>query len=203
MIITFSGIDGSGKTTQSRYVADLLQSWGYTVRYLHIISWTLVNRMGRLAGADHETTFLQNGQTGGRRKLYAGARLAISLIDILRFRALVGYQCIFGRRVLVCDRFFYDLGVQAIYTNVMSSALESLYWNLVPSPTLSILLDVPPEIAQRREGEHELAYYHSKRKLYLERAPRWNSIIIDAIELAETKQEVLHILHNRLELNLD
>jgi thymidylate kinase len=159
--------------------------------------------MGRFARADHETTFLQNGQTGGRRKLYAGARLAISFIDILRFRALVGYQCIFGRRVLVCDRFFYDLGVQAIYTNVMSNTLESLYWNLVPSPALSILLDVPPEIAQQREGEHALAYYQSKRKLYLERVPRWNSIIVDASSLAETKQAVLHILHNRLELNLD
>ena len=203
MIITFSGIDGSGKTTQSRYVVDLLQSQGYAVRYLHIISWTLVNRLGRLARADHETTFVQNGQTGSRRKLYAGARLAVSFVDILRFRALVGCKCIFGPRVLVCDRFFYDLGVQAIDTNVMSNALESLYWNLVPSPTLSILLDVPPEIAQRREREHELAYYQSKRKLYLERAPRWNSITIDASELAETKQEVLRILHNRLELNLD
>ena len=48
MIITFSGVDGSGKTTYARHTVEFLQKKGYNVCYLHLTQWTWVYAIGEL-----------------------------------------------------------------------------------------------------------------------------------------------------------
>jgi thymidylate kinase len=202
MLIAFSGIDGSGKTTQAQYVTSLLQLEGLQVHYVHITRWTLVNRLARLIQSG-KMWYTRHGKAQPRNDVFTLTRHFVSLLDVIRFRVLVTYQNNIRRRVVVCDRFFYDLVIHALYTGVMSTKLEHFYWRVVPSPTILILLDVPPEIAQQREGEHNQAYYQTKRKLYLERAPLWGAIVINAIEMKKTQQMINQILRGHLENNFD
>lgn len=202
MLITFSGIDGSGKTTQAQYVTSLLQLEGLQVHYVHITRWTLVNSLGRLTQSG-KTQHTRDGAAQPRNDVFTLMRHFVSLLDVIRFRVLVTYQDNIRRRAVVCDRFFHDLGVHALYTGVMSTKFEHFYWRVVPSPTILILLDVPPEIAKQREGEHSLAYYQIKRKLYLERAPLWGAIVISAVEIEKTQQMINQILRSHLENNFD
>lgn len=126
-------------------------------------------------------------------------RAFVSILDALRFHVLVKYHGGLKGRSLVCDRFFYDLGVHALYTATMGHRFESVYWHVVPSPTISVLLDVSPEEALRREGDHGLDYYQVKRQLYLDHAPMWGSIIVSAANMADTRQTVTEIITAHLE----
>ena len=197
MIVSFSGIDGSGKTTQAQYVTKLLEQDGFAVHHVQMIRWTLVNRLGRLArfGKTQRTRGSQPRDSG---RVLTLMRQLISLLDVLLFRVLYAYQTSIRHRVVVCDRFFYDLGVHALYTGVMGAGFESLYWRVVPSPTVSILLDIPAEVAHQREGKHDLAYYQAKRDLYLKRAPLWRAVVVSAIEREDTQQTVAQILRSYL-----
>jgi len=199
MIIVFSGIDGSGKTTQAQYVAELLQQKGQQVQYIHMIRWTLVNRLGRLIQPKNTPKY-KNAQNQSVSRKFASIRWIVSLLDILRFRIFCLYQTNIRRRIIVCDRFFYDLGVQSLYIGVMNSHQEHLYWKMIPSPTISILLDIPPEIGQQREAEHNLSYYQRKRELYLQRVAVWGTVVVDVSEMEETRQNIENILYTQLDI---
>lgn len=195
-IITFSGVDGSGKTTAAGYVAECLRREGKHVKVLHLTSWTLVYMVGGWlssvappASGSQQTTFI-------RSRLARSLRRAISVLDLLRFRFTVLFHTRLRRRVLICDRYFYDLAVQAVYHNVMEldSTFYQLYWRLIPTTALSFLLDVTPPRAQRREGDHELDYYVEKRVLYRRLAARGQLNVIPMVDLEETKRRIDHLL---------
>jgi hypothetical protein len=84
--------------------------------------------------------------------------------------------------------------VQAIYVGGMGKQFERFYTALIPSVPLSILLDLPPELAHRREAEHTLEYYQLKRSLYLERAAQWGSTIVTAIDMYQTQETLRQLL---------
>jgi len=195
MIVSLSGIDGSGKTTQAQYVTNLLQREGQGVLYIHMIQWTLVNRLGRLIqGANMVPA--QTGKTPQNSGKFTLMRQLVSLLDIVHFNLFAAYQANVRHRIIVCDRFFYDLGIQALYSGTMHPSFEHIYWRLIPASSISILLDLPPDIAQQREGEHPLAYYQAKRDLYLKYAPLWRATVVNATEVESTQKSISQILKN-------
>lgn len=197
MLITFSGIDGSGKTTQAQYIVEMLEYKGFQVEYIHMIQWTLVNRIGRFLQSSAKPD-LDTKKSVRRNLFFSNLQRLVMLLDILRFRIFQPLHYT-EKRILVCDRFFYDLGVQALYTGLLKQPGVLSYWKLAPVPTVSILLDVPPEIAHRRESEHNLVYYQIKRDLYLKHAPLWGSTVVNAIEIKTTRQQIIEIVYELLE----
>lgn len=211
MLITFSGIDGSGKTTQARNAAYSLQMRGYKIHYVHMTRWTWVHAIGEYLAKNKQGIPIEEAvlitipsqsiyHRGSNlihrflRQFVKMMRQFVSLIDLLRFRWVIFYQIYLWQRVVICDRYFYDLGIQALYTKMMGYSMARLYWMLTPSPTLSILLDVSPQLAAQREREHPLEYYGIKRELYLNHAYLWGSTVIQVTGVEETQQAIDHIL---------
>jgi len=202
MIITLSGVDGSGKTTNALFVKKKLEENKRKVVYIHMIRWTLVYRLGELI-----QKFNQDEKPGKRDKFpgkkYRPLMLFVSLIDVFRFYLLNFLIGIVGRYDIICDRYFYDLGVQAVYTERMGKRFELFYWRIVPKPKISMLFDLNPEKAIIREGEHSLLYYEKKRKLYLDRCDMWGVHVIQEESIDNVQNIIINILSAELGARID
>ncbi len=192
MIISFSGIDGSGKSTQAQYVADYLREQGYEGNVLHLTQWTWVYQIGiRFSSEKKEKPPSSKATTpkSWQRRL----RQIVAILDVVRFR--VNCLRLSPNQFLICDRYFYDLGIQGAYSGAYPPDFLSRYWRMVPEPTLSFLLDVPSGLAEQRETDkHETEYYTEKRALYDRYQPPWPLIQIESLAISQTQKAVLSSL---------
>jgi thymidylate kinase len=157
MLITVSGIVGSGKTTVARHIVGELESRGASVSYRRFQSlpcFKLFHRSFYVASSHASQpdvpspTPTARGVGHQRRILTARATLTY-VARILAFRIL---RSMWPRNQWqVCNRYFYDY--LAHYR--LGSRRERLYLtlirSLIPRPDLAILLVAPSEtISQRR-----------------------------------------------------
>jgi thymidylate kinase len=170
-LVTFSGVDGSGKTTQAR----ALQSAFHTchLRAKHV--WTrggssrwigLFTRRGKRGTAEtpvQGSTPRQSSdviptrqQRFGSRWLRWGWSWLTTIELLLQYARHVTLPLILGR-VVICDRYIYDAFADwAAYfgqeTVERRLAARVLRW-LTPRPHISYWLDTPAGIAQSRSAE--------------------------------------------------
>jgi thymidylate kinase len=140
VIVTFSGIDGSGKTTRCQALVRLLQERGLpavpskpayeandTVKDFCI--WAYGDR------------FAYFDQLNG--EFYISCLTA----DWLRYLARVLSKA--RTEILICDRYIYDLLAQASHMKAQATALRQL-WHLFPRPDIGYFLEASPEVAYER-----------------------------------------------------
>lgn len=158
------------------------------MKIMHLTKWTLVYRIGQQIAVRNKEKRNMN-TPGALQRLMGLSRLTIMFVDVARFWFLL----FFVRRrnqALVCDRFFYDLGIQALYLELIPFRVVSLYWSFVPHPDLALLLQVPVATAFDREGEHEIHYYRIKNELYRNGAKHWPTKPIMVKDVVSTKETI-------------
>src|SRR4030066_1189821 len=123
-IITISGLDGSGKSTQINLLEDRLTAEGKRVFYFHVVEFGIANKIARLkSGADKDAT----------KKSVIKANLFTVLlrrffmwIDLFRFNNLVKKLRAAGYDYILSDRYFYDsiLNVNYLYSKNKNLIIE-------------------------------------------------------------------------------
>jgi thymidylate kinase len=182
VLITFSGLDGAGKSTLIAWLRAALEAKGYSVAALHMNDEvgvyaclrTVRNRLIRLVGRRVPPAHTPPGDTapvppaGALRLRHALRRIRNALVwsptvrcclypvDLLIVAVYRLYHERLKNRVLVMDRYFYDTLVDLSKDG--PRRVHRLLAMLTPTPEVPVLLDVSPARAFERKREYSLDY---------------------------------------------
>jgi thymidylate kinase len=172
MLITFSGLDGSGKTTLVRLLQASLERRDVRATVSHMyrdvgvyaLGRALVGRLGRRAkraGSGRN----EGGDTAPPVIWNRSLRLLVYPLDLLLFACYRLYVEGVKGHVLIMDRYFYDTLVDVSFRRGDWRAARVLS-RFTPTPSLPVLLDISPAEALARKGEHDLRFLEGKRTAY-------------------------------------
>lgn len=205
MFITLEGIEGSGKTTQIRHIADFLQQRG--LRYL------LTREPGATRVGKGIRAILLDPQN---KNLHPHTELLLYMSDRVQHVKEIISPSLMARKTVLCDR-FYDATVvyQGVARGIDIQMIQTLHKMLLDGmqPDITFLLDLPPEEGLARAWkqiengsrtdsetrfERETLRFHQRvRKGYLDLAHQEPDRfrIIDASQTeADVRQTILNHL---------
>jgi thymidylate kinase len=211
MLVSFSGIDGSGKTVHARALINALAISEIRARYFwgRIGASGWIGWLGRaVSGKRDEGTVRDTASALAGRRLrlrHPFVRLGwlvFNLADLIfRYAVRVRLSRLLGN-VVVCDRYNYDATVEISASLPGGSSwadwTEWLLVRLCPHPHVAWLLDVPAEVSAVRQldeagnsaAQEEL---ENQRAKFLVLAKRCALIVVDTrIGQEETTSRVVH-----------
>ena len=223
MLITFSGLDGAGKSTLIEWLRSTLEKQDKRVAVFHmndhvgLYAYARFIRDKVIGGTGDSGARLTQGAEGsgdplrsGRRgRLKAAAvrtrnailwnkplRRGIYLVDLFIFLFYRFYIEGLKKRILIMDRYFYDTLVDvADGRHWLGLRLLKL---LTPTPSVPIFLDISPEESYARKGEYSVAYLKRRWAIYKEVFP-WvrRSVVLANGDLHATMRALEKVLAER------
>jgi thymidylate kinase len=177
VLISFSGIDGAGKSTQIDKLREFLNRENIPVQILTF--WDNVALFSSLRSGFSRKVLQSDGQIGTPEKpanrndknsrslpLLVGRSL-LHLMDVFQLRRVVRKARAAGRGVIIFDRFMYDQLAALPLENRLARTYARLVLSLTPKPDISYLLDAVPEEARARKPEYPLEFMKRYRSSYL------------------------------------
>lgn len=210
-LITFSGIDGAGKTTQIECVSSYLQERGLRVLRLsfwdHVAVWSKM-RAGvshqavnsRRADGTSDRSFAPKNSKHVRKWYLTAGRSGLYLLDVARLQHLLASQHLKDCDVVIFDRYIYDQIANIYSQSFAARAYGKILLKLTPAPDLAFILDASPIAAFARKPEYPLEFMYRNRQNFLhlrELVPKL-IVISDAALEDVTNQIHVHIARSRL-----
>lgn len=213
VLITFSGVDGSGKSTQIEGVLELLEHNGLRVRRLAF--WDDVVVLTRYREGFVHRVFKSEKGIGApdrpvnrRDKNMRGwhltlARHLLYLLDAIHLRMVIRRERRARPDAIIMDRYIFDELANLPLRNAASRAFARGLARLAPCPDLALLLDADPEAARARKPEYPLEFMRECRAWYHQLANLlgWMTVI-PPLPLTEARQRVVSAVSHALSLNV-
>jgi thymidylate kinase len=205
-IVTFSGIDGAGKSTQIESLSKSLSEQGF--RVLRVTFWDDVaflsrfrasislRTLGNKRSSDH-SPLLRNDKNVHTWYLTL-VRSIFYLFDCLRLRRAALQLRKTNSDFVIFDRYIYDQIVQIRARHWLARAYVRLLAAIAPRPDAGFILDASPDDAFGRKPEYPLAFMHEYRRAFLALTRLVPELIVIAPgSIAEVQQQIVaHLPHN-------
>jgi thymidylate kinase len=179
LLITFSGIDGAGKSTQIEKLREHLTGQGLSVRILTF--WDNVAVLSSMRSGFSRKVLQSDGNVGSpdmpanrndkntRSFPLLVGRSLLHLLDVFRLRQIVRRERASGSGgVIIFDRYIYDQLAALPMKHWLARAYARFVLALAPKTDVSYLLDAVPEEARARKPEYPIDFMRQYRSSYLE-----------------------------------
>lgn len=199
MIISFSGNDGSGKTTIGNALIKSFKDKGINVIYKHEYDYVFLKFFFKIVGEkklnnerkkyvpkhDDNIEEVRNKKLTLVQKLWPYAVFTDNLMTILL------YKFFYRNKILLLDRYPYDMYLSFEYMGRGSRLLKTLFYS-IPKADIQIIFYATPEIAMdRKKADH---FYTIE--FYITQLERYK-------KLAEEKKITMHNTEESIEKTLD
>jgi len=187
LIISFSGVDGAGKSTQIEALCASLAAAGVTVDLLRF--WDDVTALGKLREVSSHLFFKSEKGIGSPQKpvnrrdknvqawYMTLPRFVFYLLDALRLKIITARLRRKSTGVVIFDRYLYDE-----LANLPASGLSRAYVRFLlrfgPHPRIAYLLDADPLRARDRKPEYPLDFIQKNRAAYLNLSALANMTVV-------------------------
>lgn len=201
LLISFSGLDGSGKSTQIQNLTSYLEDRGMAVTTLafwdNVVVWSryregfvhAVYRSERGIGAPDRPV---NRRDKNVRKWYLSlARHFLYLADALHLGMVIRKARRLPVQAIIMDRYIYDELANLPLSNSLTRLFVRVVGWMVPRPDVAYLLDADPEVARARKPEYPVDFMRECRASYFQLAELLGSMtVIPPLSLVAAKAEV-------------
>lgn len=201
MLISFSGVDGSGKSTQIENLQSCLAAAGYRTALLAF--WDDVVVLTRYReGFVHKVYKSEIGvgvpdkpvhrRDKNVRKWYLTlTRHALYFLDAVNLSLVLRRARRSQADVIIMDRYIYDEWANLPLRSAITRAYVRALHAVLPRPDIAYLLDADPDAAHARKPEYPIEFMNRCRAAYYRLAILFGTItVIPPLELGQAKQAV-------------
>jgi len=202
IVVSFSGLDGAGKTTHIEALRRLASQLGLSTTLVTFWDDVVVGTRYR-EGFVHKVFGSEKGVgTPGRpverrdKNVRAGyltlVRHLLYLLDAVHLRVVLSRVRRGGAVVIIVDRYIYDELANLPLENRFSAVYARALALAAPRPHIAFLLDAVPELARARKPEYSVEFLRQSRQSYLRLAHLLGDMtIVPPAELEESQRFVL------------
>ncbi len=204
-LVSFSGIDGAGKSTQIANLCAHLEGAG--LRVAIVTFWDDVATLKKLREEAGHKVFrgdkgvgtpeapIERRDKNVRSPLMTVVRLGMYFLDALSLRRIARRALGSGVDVVIFDRYLYDELANLNLANPLLRGYVRALLALVPRPDPGFVLDADPEMARARKPEYPLDFLHLCRNSYLQLSAVLGGItVIPPLPLEDAKREVVRLV---------
>lgn len=204
LLISFSGLDGSGKSTQIAALRAYLEERGLRVRTLAFWDDVVVGTRWRESFV-HKVYKSEKGigapgkpvarRDKNVRKWYLTiARHLLYALDAANLCLVAGHASRSGVDVVIMDRYIYDELANLPLRNPLTRWFVEAVHAVVPRPDIAYLLDVDVEAARARKPEYPVEFMRECRLAYFELERMLGTLsVIPPAPLSEATAEMIRV----------
>ena len=158
VLIAIEGIDGAGKTTQSKILLNKLIESGYPAIRLHEPT---EGKWGRK---------IKNLAKNGRHKTTPQTELSLFYLDRIEDVSKNIKPSLEKKRVIIMDRYYFSSVAYQSARGLSPNSIEEMNKKIAPVPDVTIIIDLDSEIGLKRiRHTRNMTPNHFERKRYLDR----------------------------------
>lgn len=213
MIISFSGIDSAGKTTQ----IEKLTTYFDVHKVKYIKKWSKargtpgVEFLKSLVRKEDVEQQSDDERVAARKEVYKSPRkqkilYMLSLLDLCWYWGVYFRWLNLTHKYLICDRYLWDTYVEMKFDFYSIDIDHSLLWKMVKlfaaKPKVSFVFIIPAELSLERDlqkgadGTEDIERKKSKISLYMKLVDqkRWTNVMEGTKSREDLHLEVLNII---------
>lgn len=200
--VSFSGMDGAGKSTQIHNLRTRLTDAGLRVSL--ITFWDDVARLKQVRevsghklfkgdkGVGSPTAPINRRDKNVRSWPMTAVRYFLYFVDALSLRSVVKRTLKSEADFIIFDRYAYDELANLNLSNPIARAYVRLIMTFVPKPHVSYVLDADPIQARARKPEYPLEFLYFSRASYMTLSELVGGMtIIPPMPVQDVEREVL------------